>query len=400
MNIFSPLHRRLITALVALVFLSTPGCASKRDQKPGRTFIAKREVIIPAQLVGNHFIVEHRSDKSRVYRFLVDTGSSVTLVSPDYAKRHATEKIAAGAPTIQVRASDGTATKLPSVTLRQITVGDARFEQVQALIFDFAELSAHLGIKIDGVLGFPLFRETIFTLDYPNSRLVIRPLLSTRHVVANGGATIKFSNTQRTPLIPVRLGRETFLALIDSGSDGPLLLNPVGMQLRYVTEPRPGVAVGTLTGTRSQEIGRLEQPFDIGPYRFETPVVDLTDQFSAIGGEFLRNFAVTFDQSQNQVTFVRDATGPIPAQTRRVSGLSFAKSPTYWRVVGVVPGSPADTAGIQNGDLVTRINGEPVSEWDLTRFETVVRRATEVTFTFLHGSKEEPVVIPTYDLVP
>jgi len=387
--------------LIALALtLTLAGCLSSHDLKPGRTKIGSKQVVVPAQIMGNQFVIETKWDRHGPWHFLVDTGSSVTLVSDEFARRYATEDAALGTPSVHVKSSDGKATLLPAVTLGRIELDNARFENVQALIFDFREISAHLGVKIDGVLGFPLFQETVFTLDYPKSRLVLSRPVPLDEPTSTPGTTIKFTNSQRTPFIPVRLGAENFIALIDSGNDGPLLLNLIGLHPRFTFGPRPGVTVGTLTGNRTQEIGRLEQPLDIGPYRFEKPIVDLTDQISAIGGEILTNFAVTFDQSRNQVTFYRDSALPIPPQTRHAAGLSFTKMPTYWRVAGVIPGSPADTMGVQTGDLVIRINGETVSDWNLQRYEAAVGRATEITFTFLNGTKEIPIVVSTFDLVP
>jgi hypothetical protein len=391
------LFQKLLALALALV---VAGCASSHGLKPGRTKIGSKQVVVPAQIVGNQFVVEMKWDKHGPWHFLVDTGSSVTLVSEEFAKRYGTGKAALGTPSVHVKSSDGKSTLLPSVTLGFIELDDARFDNVQALVLDCAEISAHLGIKIDGVLGFPFFQDTVFTLDYPQSHLVLARVSPMRETSPSRGTTIKFTNSQRTPFIPVRLGAENFIALIDSGNDGPLLLNLIGLHPRFSFGPRPGVTVGTLTGNRTQEIGRLEQPLDIGPYRFEKPIVDLTDQISSIGGEILRNFAVTFDQSRNQVTFYRDSALPIPAQTRRAAGISFSKMPTYWRVAGVIPDSPADALGIQSGDLVIRINGESVNDWNLRRYEAVVRRANEITYTFLNGTKETPIVVPTFELVP
>jgi len=391
-----PFQKFLALALTLVI----AGCLSTRDLKPGRTKIGSKKVFVPAEIVGNQFVIESKWDKHGPWHFLVDTGSSITLVSSEFARRYATEKAALGTPSVHVKSSDGKSTLLPAVTLSRIELDDARFENVQALVFDFTEISAHLGIRIDGVLGFPLFEETMFTLDYPQSRLVIARTTPLTETPSIPGTTIKFTNSQRTPFIPVRLGAENFIALIDSGNDGPLLLNQIGLHPSFSFGPRPGVTIGTLTGNHTQEIGRLEQPLDIGPYRFEKPIADLTDQISSIGGEILRNFAVTFDQSRNQVTFYRESALPIPPQTRRAAGLSFTKMPTYWRVAGVIPDSPADASGVQTGDLVIRINGESVNDWNLRRYESMVRRANEITFTFLNGTKETPVVIPTFELVP
>jgi hypothetical protein len=383
--------------LAAVVLLFSAGCAIRPELKPGRTRLDTRLIVVPARVIGSQFVVEARWDKRGPWHFLVDTGSLGTLVSPELARWYATGRAALNAPSVRVTSPDGKAMLLPSVTIQSIALGDARFENVQALVYDCSELSAHLGVKIDGILGFPLFRETIFTLDYPQSRLVITPPAEVSYLP---GATVKFNNTRRIPLIPIRVGDISLVALIDSGSDAALQLNPLGLNLSFASGPRPGAIISNLAGDRVQEIGRLAQPVALGQYTFPSPVVDLADQLSVVGANILRNFTVTFDQGRNQVTFFRETTAPIAMEPVRSSGLSVSKAAAYWRVVGVVPGSPADDAGVRSGDLITRINGESVSMWPLQRYEGLLKEAAEITFTFLDGAKENPIAIPTFALVP
>ena len=80
--------------------------------------------------------------------------------------------------------------------------------------------------------------------------------------------------------------------------------------------------------------------------------------------------------------------------------MSFSKTPAYWKVAGVVDDSPAEEAGIRLGELVTRINGEPIAAWDLRRYEQLVARASEVTFSFLNGNSESAKTVRIFDLVP
>src|SRR5262245_55651680 len=107
-------------------------------------------------------------------------------------------------------------------------MGESCFYGMRALVYDATEVSAQLGLTIDGLLGFPLFRDTLVTLDYPGSRLVILPypaFPAPKPAPSPQRSTIAFNNDQNSPLIPVQMGNESFIALLDSGNDGALNLN-------------------------------------------------------------------------------------------------------------------------------------------------------------------------------
>jgi hypothetical protein len=296
-----------------------------------------------------------------------------------------------------VTSADGTITELPETSLRRLELGEARFDDVRALVYDCAPLSAHLGVRIDGVLGFPLFRELVLTLDYPRSRVLLQPA---RNAPLAPGTIIGFDDARKTPLISVRLGDRTIVALIDSGSDAAFSLNPVGVDPQFAFGPVTGATVGSLGIDRTQQIGRLAETLAIGDHGFHRPIVDLTDELSAIGGGMLKHFSVTFDQMHDRVTFHRESRLPIETPPRRHAGVSFNKTPAYWRVAGVVPKSPAEAAGVQSGDLVTRINGEPVARWDLPRYEQLIASASEIKLSFLNGNSETEKTVEVFALVP
>jgi S1-C subfamily serine protease len=158
--------------------------------------------------------------------------------------------------------------------------------------------------------------------------------------------------------------------------------------------------VATLTGDNPLEVGRLKQDLTVGGTTFTRPIVELTDELSSLGSGLLKNFRLTFDQTRNQVTFYRASDAPILTPPLRSTGLSFRKLPAYWRVLDIVPGSPADENGVQSGDLVTRINGDPIAKWDFRRYDELVRTAARIEFTFITGRREMVVPIDTFALVP
>ncbi len=379
---------------LGLVFAVT-GCATFRFP-PRKTSLEAARSVLQASLVSNFLVIETQWDKHGPYHFIIDTGSTATIVTPDLAKRYGGRR--RGSPTpVRVLASSGKIRELAPVTLKHIELGKASFEGVQALVYDLDDLSNHLGVRIDGILGFPLFRETLLTLDYLHAQVVITPQ---GVPVALPGVTIPFNNEQNTPLIPIQLGNESFIALIDSGSDAGLSLNTVGLHPVFQNGPKPGALVATLGGDRLRMTGRLGESLTIGAYVVDEPIVDMTDELSSVGGGLLRNFAVTFDQRRNQATFFRPSYDPIAVAPQRSTGLSFTKTPAYWRVAAVVTDSPAEKLGVQAGDLCTRINDEPVATWPFQRYSELMHKATRITYTFINGNEEQQVTLPVFDLVP
>ncbi|HET7537001.1 MAG TPA: aspartyl protease family protein, partial [Candidatus Didemnitutus sp.] len=400
----SRLLRLALWAWVAAAgLLFTTGCTTFSRHTPARTTIVTKTVELPARTVGNFFLVEAKQTDGRTYRFMVDTGSTATLASPALAKALRLKEKKGATRLVRVRGSHGGEVELEPVTLKRLVLGDASFERMPALIYDFADLSAQLGVTIDGVLGFPLFRDTLLTLDYPGSRLVILPYPSfpaPKIPSSPQRCTIAFNNDQNSPLVPVQMGNESFIVLLDSGNDGALNLNPTGLHPKFANGPRVGTLLGSVAGDRRQLVGRLGQNVLVGTFVLEQPVTDLTDQLSSLGGEVLKNFALTFDQHRNRVTLAREAEGPVQIEPRRSTGLSFGRSPAYWRVLSVVPDTPTAQLQVQAGDVCVRINGEPVDKWDYERYAALLKSAAKVTYTFLAGTTEHDLEVPVFELVP
>lgn len=392
--------RRLLPVLTALAGLALAGCFGfpRSAPKPGLTHIGSKPVTLPGHVIGNVIVVEDKWDKFGPYHFVIDTGSSVTLVSPELAARYGAAGLPpSDEPRVRVRSSQGGYALLSPVTLERLQLGGARFEYVPALIYDCTELSAQLGVRIDGILGFPLFRKAILTLDYPNERIILRAGIPEDGIP---GETILFNNADKIPLIRVRLGDREFAVLIDSGSGDALDLNPAGLAPKFVFGPVDGPLVATLSGDKPSKVGRLEGALRIGSFDVPQPVAELTDDLSSLGGGILSHFTISFDQQDNEAFFQADEDHPLKVAPLRGTGLSFRKTPVYWKVAGVVPTSPAAALGVSEGDLVTRINGEPVTAWDPARYDQLVASAASIHYTFLDGTTTAEKVIDVADLVP
>ncbi len=85
--------RPALWLLTFTLWLLVSGCSiipfvKREAPRPGRTTLDSPLVVLPAQTLGNYLIVEAKWDRHGPYHFLIDTGSTVTQVTPELAKRY------------------------------------------------------------------------------------------------------------------------------------------------------------------------------------------------------------------------------------------------------------------------------------------------------------------------
>jgi predicted aspartyl protease len=123
----------------------------------------------PLQLANQYPLVPVELNRTGPFLFLVDTGASGCIVSPQ----------AAG--TLQLpRGAEVTARGLASViasyrsVLPRLSVGEARVEDLEVTVMECAAISENSGTRVDGYLGHDFLSRFAVTLDYPGQRLVLR----------------------------------------------------------------------------------------------------------------------------------------------------------------------------------------------------------------------------------
>jgi predicted aspartyl protease len=357
----------------------------------------KTRIELPMNFVGGLVVVETQGADGP-WRFLIDTGSSTCLVSPEYAIRHLRKPVDPTSPKVWLRDASGRAAAAESVLLSRIDFGYANFQNVRALVFDCREISDHLGMQIDGVLGFSLFGNARLTLDYPNRKVIMSSLNDETPL---RGSILPVTSHNDVPLIQITLDNRNLVALIDTGNDGGLTLDPAGLNLDFASPPRRGTLVGTLYGDHEQFAARLAHTVHLSDHKLVNPIVDLSGTLTSLGGEILKEFEVTFDQSRNLVAFYRPLHDMLLFTPPKLSsGLSFKKFLAYWKVTGIAPDSPAEAAGLAVGDLVIRINDEPVEGWTLSRFRALIDDGGTINYTLIKGQDELTHSVKIFTLVP
>lgn len=134
-----------------------------REAAPQR---AREETLVAMRRIRGNWIAEIRLNDARTARFVVDTGASLCVVSPEVAADLGLRPDP-GAEMVPMQVVGGV-TAGPRVSLASVRAGDAEVEDVAAVIHA-------IGPGIDGLLGNSFLGRFTVTLEPDKGVLVLRP---------------------------------------------------------------------------------------------------------------------------------------------------------------------------------------------------------------------------------
>jgi clan AA aspartic protease (TIGR02281 family) len=124
------------------------------------------EVLVTLRRARGNWLADVRLNNARPASFVVDTGASACILSPELATALNIHP-AASAETVPMQVVGGVTTGR-RVTIASVRVGDAEVEHVDAVIHS-------VGPGIDGLLGNTFLGRFTVTLDPDRSVLILRP---------------------------------------------------------------------------------------------------------------------------------------------------------------------------------------------------------------------------------
>lgn len=102
--------------------------------------------------------------------FVLDTGAGATVIDAAAAKQLGLQEVRK-----HVGCGAGGTVEMSVVDVDSIAVGAARIEGVAAMVTKLDDISARIGKRLAGVLGFDFLSRFRITLDYRQQRLVLEP---------------------------------------------------------------------------------------------------------------------------------------------------------------------------------------------------------------------------------
>ncbi len=307
-------------------------------QKPLYQLSGEQRVSVPFDARGQRPVFNvYVSGAKAPLRFVLDTGSGMSVISEEAARHLNLHAVAHGGLARAV--GGGGRFEIVYGFLPSIGIGDAdsaRIENVPVYIRHFYSNQE----QIDGYLGLSALKDFVISVDYGAHLLTL-----TRGRATSDDAAIA-SQSARGIEIPVRTTSSGFLS-------SEVQLDGVSHPLNFVVDTGASVSVvSEALVAREEEIGRYAEGarmrvygaagisdnvktlllphFTLGTYqqqKLSVAVLDLGpinetagfEQMGIIGGNFLRNFRVTFDLRRGVVRFEPLTTNAPVAQPAQPS---------------------------------------------------------------------------------
>lgn len=352
---------------------------------------------IPFELNSNHVYLQASVNDSKPIWFLLDTGAGFTVLNEKRARELGMELHGqiegrgAGEKSTNVSLVKDVNYKLPGVEV---------FGQNAATI-SLEPLEGYEGRKMDGILGYDFISRFVVVIDY--QKRLIHLYEPSTYQYSGSGKVIPFILQGGMPAIQTKItvqGKDPIEAQfdVDTGARNALVLNKPFhethqlLQVAGKTLDAPlGFGVG---GQTRQLIGHITS-FQMGDFLLPDLLVSYAqdekganaDPTSAglLGGEILRRFTVVFDYSRNQMILDPNDHFDDPFHYD-MSGLNLvAEGADFrsFRILKIVPDSPAAEADLQEGDLLESINGKPASEYTLEQIREMFKQPdAEYRLTF------------------
>ena len=319
-------------------------------------------------------------------------------------------------------------------------------KNVYVILKDDFDLSSKMGITIHGVIGYDIFSDLILRINYKSKKIRFYNPSQYQQKICSKCEVLPITIFQKKPYIDLSLKLNNtskiipIKMLIDSGGSDAIWLfefsnkNIVTPENFFTDFLGVGLS-GTVYGKRSR-ISSL----GLGKFSLNKPTVSFLDTLStkearkfnkrngSIGAGILKRFTVWFDYPNNRLMLkknssfnevfnynmsgleiVYDGKILVEESTRNYAELSRGtqdpngnrnsvslienyvyKFKPNFKISNVLEGSPADLAGVMKDDILIKINGNPIYNFQLHEIISIFQEKENklIRLTLMRNNKK------------
>lgn len=416
-------------AFSILVFLL---CIFPVRAQEGFKFGAKEEKItIPFKLINNLIFIPIKVNGVEL-NFLLDSGVEETILFSLEDKKEISfsnvEKIA----LVGLGGQDAIEGLKATDNLLEIKGLKSQKHLLYIVLDQEFNLSSHVGIPVNGIIGYHFFKNNLVEINYEKKRITIRKNNAAhRQKIEKTFVKNTITIEKNKPYIvnEVMVGSNVLQAklLIDLGNSDALWL--FEKQSEQIVVPTKNFKdylgkgfSGDVLGKRAR-VGQLK----MSRFEFRSPIAAFPDSISlrsvrmvpgrvgSVGGEILRRFTVVLDYSNGLLYLKKNKSFNSPFTYNRSGieikqeGMQWVQETIYFQTVPVIvsedldkrkdektnfrykfnlkpvysiahvrENSPGFLSGLQQGDIITAINGNAANKYSLQQLNTFLKSEEEL----------------------
>ena len=397
----------IVTSLV--ISTGAPRPAALLQQAPTTA------VSIPFELAVRHVVVKGTINKSRPLAFVLDTGANRAIVRLDVAKELGLSLHG------NVRTGGAGAGSQQGFLVRDATwslAGLDGFAQPVTLALPFRDLPSGMGRDIDGIVGGEFIRQFVVELDYQARSMTLH---DPKTFAYNGrGQTLPIElNSNGHPVLKATItlaGGEAIEApfVLDIGSGLAIALHSPFVAEHNLPPPDAKIirAIGMAgAGGKSHgRIGRVEA-LTIGSLTIKSPITMFSEDKGGafanaalagnLGAQIASRFRMYLDYGRLRIILEPSPTFAEPFD-RAHSGIALRAGGAdfrTFRVHEVLENSPATDAGIQEGDIITAIDGTSAATLTLSAIAEMFEKPGTYELTIRRGEQAMTVKLVPRKLI-
>ena len=346
------------------------------DEKFGYQLIRKRRITrIPFEFQANLVIVPVKVNDSDTLRFILDTGvSSILLTDPAVAKKLGMKFVR----SVKIAgAGEGQEIEAGIVIDNTIRIGDVIGYRQNLVVLqdDHLKLSEFVGTPIHGIIGYEIFNRFTVTMDFSTNEIILENPEHYKYKPSKGErfpitiednkpyiSVMELMNDNHSTPLKVILDTGAGHAISLESSEIPLPEKVLKAQLGRGLN---GIINGSLGRISMLKVGKFEMKNLVASFpdsnSYRQRHTTLTERQGSIGCEFLRRFKVTFNYRDQYIVLKPINRRMKEPFEHNMSGIELmARGEDYheFMIDKVIANSPADDAGLQEGDRVMFINNK------------------------------------------
>ncbi|WP_223607152.1 retropepsin-like aspartic protease [Chryseobacterium sp. OSA05B] len=431
----------LLLALFFSIFLSAQNSFE---------LVNAKKVVIPFKLINNLIFIPINVNGAEL-TFMLDTGVAETILFSLDNKEVKLENI----EKIKFSGLGGNVSIDGFKSDRNIArIGD-HLINISMLLFIVIDeefnISSHIGIPVNGVIGYHFFKNHPISIDYTSKKITVYQDIDVFKKKLRKFTELPMTIEKDKPYIHADVEmtneKKSSKLLIDLGNSDAIWLFPT--LIKDFVYNRPNIDDYLGRGFNGDIYGKRSRihNFYLGDFKFNMPLTAMPDEYSiqhvnlvsnrkgSVGGEIIRRFTTVFDYTAGKIYLKKNKNFDDPFHFN-MSGLDFKQDGLEWHedrvkiepkkisevgteisvgnnfqykftlkpvfsIAGIRKDSPAFKAGLKKDDRVMIINGSRTSDMTMEKIMelmkseegrnitmVVQRKNMELTFDFV---LEDPI---------